>query len=99
MKHHVVAIPDLAADPRGDVAYLNVVREISLAAGIPEPRAYVIEDGSMNAFATGRDPEHASVAVTRGPGLIGADRSGRPVLRRRGRYDPLPCAPATAEDS
>ena len=30
------------------------------------PKVYVIEDGSMNAFATGRDPEHASVAVTRG---------------------------------
>jgi heat shock protein HtpX len=50
-----------------------VVREISLAAGVPEPRVYVIEDGSMNAFATGRDPEHAAIAVTRGL-LDGMDR-------------------------
>ena len=45
---------------------LNVVRELSLAADIPEPKVYVIEDTALNAFATGRDPEHASVAVTRG---------------------------------
>mgnify|MGYP001826727703 FL=1 len=45
---------------------VNVVRELSLAANIPEPKVYVIEDSALNAFATGRDPEHASVAVTRG---------------------------------
>ncbi len=45
---------------------LNVVRELSLAANLPEPKVYVIEDTALNAFATGRDPEHASVAVTRG---------------------------------
>jgi len=45
---------------------VNVVRELSLAADIPEPKVYVIEDTALNAFATGRDPEHASVAVTRG---------------------------------
>ena len=45
---------------------LNVVRELSLAANLPEPKVYVIEDAALNAFATGRDPEHASVAVTRG---------------------------------
>ena len=45
---------------------VNVVRELSLAANIPEPKVYVIEDTALNAFATGRDPEHASVAVTRG---------------------------------
>ena len=45
---------------------VNVVRELSLAANIPAPRTYVIEDSALNAFATGRDPEHASVAVTRG---------------------------------
>ncbi|MGI9643304.1 MAG: M48 family metallopeptidase [Acidimicrobiia bacterium] len=46
--------------------YVNVVRELSLAANIPEPKTYVIEDSALNAFATGRDPEHASVAVTSG---------------------------------
>jgi heat shock protein HtpX len=45
---------------------LNVVRELSLAANIPEPKVYLIEDSAPNAFATGRDPEHASVAVTTG---------------------------------
>ncbi len=45
---------------------VNVVRELSVAANVPPPRVYVIEDSALNAFATGRDPEHASVAVTRG---------------------------------
>jgi heat shock protein HtpX len=45
---------------------LNVVRELSLAADIPEPKVYLIDDTALNAFATGRDPEHASVAVTTG---------------------------------
>jgi heat shock protein HtpX len=44
----------------------NVVEELSIAAGIPMPRVYHIEDTAMNAFATGRDPRHASVAITRG---------------------------------
>ncbi len=50
----------------GEPQLVNVVRELSLAADIPEPKVYVIEDPALNAFATGRDPEHASVAVTRG---------------------------------
>lgn len=44
----------------------NVVEEMSLAAGLPKPKVYVIPDPDPNAFATGRDPEHASIAVTRG---------------------------------
>jgi len=44
----------------------NVVEEMSIAAGLPKPRVYVIPDSDPNAFATGRDPEHASIAVTRG---------------------------------
>ncbi|MSP21878.1 MAG: zinc metalloprotease HtpX [Dehalococcoidia bacterium] len=44
----------------------NVVDELSLAAGIPRPRLYLIDDSAPNAFATGRDPDHASVAVTTG---------------------------------
>jgi heat shock protein HtpX len=44
----------------------NIVREMTIAAGVPMPRVYVIEDSAPNAFATGRDPEHASVAVTTG---------------------------------
>jgi heat shock protein HtpX len=45
---------------------LNVVREIALAANVPTPRVYLIDDTAPNAFATGRDPKHASVAITIG---------------------------------
>jgi heat shock protein HtpX len=44
----------------------NVVEEMSIAAGLPRPRVYVVPDPDPNAFATGRNPEHASIAVTRG---------------------------------
>jgi heat shock protein HtpX len=45
---------------------LNVVREMAIAANIPVPKVYVIDDTAPNAFATGRDPKHASVAITTG---------------------------------
>ena len=45
---------------------VNVVEEMRLAGGLPPPRLWVIDDSAPNAFATGRDPEHASVAVTTG---------------------------------
>jgi len=44
----------------------NVVEEMSIAAGVPMPKVYIIDDTAMNAFATGRDPQHASVAITKG---------------------------------
>lgn len=44
----------------------NVIRELTIAAGIPMPAVYIIQDDAMNAFATGRDPQHASVAITSG---------------------------------
>lgn len=44
----------------------NVVEEMALAGGLPMPKVYIIDDTATNAFATGRDPEHASVAVTAG---------------------------------
>lgn len=44
----------------------NVVEELSIAGGLPMPKVFLIEDQAMNAFATGRDPQHASVAITRG---------------------------------
>jgi heat shock protein HtpX len=44
----------------------NVVTEMSIAGGLPMPRLYVINDTAPNAFATGRDPKHASVAATTG---------------------------------
>ncbi|HJP70486.1 MAG TPA: M48 family metallopeptidase [Candidatus Limnocylindria bacterium] len=45
---------------------VNVVEEMRLAGGLPPPRLWVIDDSAPNAFATGRDPQHASVAVTTG---------------------------------
>jgi heat shock protein HtpX len=45
---------------------MNVVQEMSIAAGIPMPKVYLIDDTAPNAFATGRDPKHASVAITTG---------------------------------
>ena len=44
----------------------NVVNEMALAAGVPMPKVYIIDDPSPNAFATGRDPQHSSIAVTTG---------------------------------
>jgi heat shock protein HtpX len=45
---------------------LNVVRELTIAANVPMPKVYLIDDTAPNAFATGRDPQHASVAITTG---------------------------------
>ncbi|MCM3878732.1 MAG: M48 family metallopeptidase [Vicinamibacterales bacterium] len=44
----------------------NVVDEMSIAAGLPRPKVYVVPDPDPNAFATGRNQEHSSIAVTRG---------------------------------
>jgi heat shock protein HtpX len=44
----------------------SIVETLSIGLGIPPPRIYVIDDTAPNAFATGRDPKHASIAVTRG---------------------------------
>ncbi len=49
-----------------DPQLFNVVEEMSIAAGLPMPKVYLIDDPSPNAFATGRDPRHASVAITTG---------------------------------
>ena len=46
---------------------INVVTELALAAGIPMPAVYLIDDTAPNAFATGRDPRHASIAITTAP--------------------------------
>jgi heat shock protein HtpX len=45
---------------------MNVVQEMAIAANVPMPAVYVIDDTAPNAFATGRDPKHASVAITTG---------------------------------
>ena len=49
-----------------DPQLYNIVEELTIASGLPIPKLYVIDTPAMNAFATGRDPQHAAVAVTRG---------------------------------
>ncbi len=46
--------------------YHNLVEGLCIAAGLPKPRLYVVDDPAPNAFATGRNPEHAALAVTTG---------------------------------
>ena len=55
-----------AADPNEFYVLHNVVEEVAIAAGIPKPAVYVMNEDAPNAFATGRDPKHASIAVTAG---------------------------------
>jgi heat shock protein HtpX len=54
------------APPERYQQFVNVVEEMRLAGGLPRPRMWIIDDSAPNAFATGRDPKHASVAVTTG---------------------------------
>ena len=54
------------ADPAEFQQLHNVVEEVAIAAGTPKPKVYVIDTEAPNAFATGRNPSHASIAVTRG---------------------------------
>jgi heat shock protein HtpX len=46
--------------------YHNLVEGLCIAAGLPKPRLYVIQDSAPNAFATGRNPKHSALAVTTG---------------------------------
>lgn len=57
---------DVANPPDQYKQLVNVVTEMSIAAGTPMPKVYVIDDTAPNAFATGRDPQHASIAATTG---------------------------------
>ncbi|MCD6365349.1 MAG: M48 family metallopeptidase [Planctomycetes bacterium] len=53
-------------DKSEDPQLFNVVEELCLAGGLPMPKVYLIDDSAMNAFATGRNPAHSSVAITTG---------------------------------
>jgi heat shock protein HtpX len=54
------------ADPHQYQQLYNIVQTLAIGDGLPLPKVYVISDSSPNAFATGRDPNHASVTVTTG---------------------------------
>jgi heat shock protein HtpX len=63
----ILALNGARAATKQEYPYLyNTVEGLSIAAGVPMPSIYVINDRSPNAFATGRDPKHSSVAVTTG---------------------------------
>lgn len=52
--------------PQEEPRLHNIVEGIAIAAGVPKPAVYVVPEQAPNAFATGRDPEHSSIAVTQG---------------------------------
>ncbi|GIW68336.1 MAG: protease HtpX [Candidatus Parcubacteria bacterium] len=54
------------ADPAQYRELHRVVENLAITAGLPKPRVYIIDDPSPNAFATGRDPQHAAIAFTTG---------------------------------
>jgi len=54
------------ADRKKDFHFYTVAENLSIAAGMPKPKLYVIEDSAPNAFATGRDPDHAVICATTG---------------------------------
>lgn len=54
------------ADPAKFKQLYNIVEELTIASGLPMPKIYTIDDSAINAFATGRDPNHSIVCVTTG---------------------------------
>lgn len=71
--------------------FYNIVENLAITTGLPMPKVYIINDASPNAFATGRDPEHASVAATTGLIDLLADRELNGVMAHEmahiGDYD------------
>ena len=60
--------------------YYQIIRKLTTSANLPMPKLYIINDDAPNAFATGRDPEHASVAATTGLFEIMDDRELAAVM-------------------
>lgn len=60
--------------------FYNMVKELAQNAGLPMPKVYIIDEQQPNAFATGRDPEHAAVAATTGIMRILSERELRGVM-------------------
>jgi heat shock protein HtpX len=54
------------ADPHEFARLHNLIEGLCIAGGLPKPRVYIVEDEAPNAFATGRNPRHAAIAVTTG---------------------------------
>jgi heat shock protein HtpX len=62
----IASTGSVPADPEEFKMLHNIVEEVSIAAGTPKPRVYITPSPSPNAFATGRNPQHAAIAVTTG---------------------------------
>jgi heat shock protein HtpX len=60
--------------------YYNIVKDLTQRAGMPMPKVYIINEDQPNAFATGRNPEHAAVAATAGIMKILTERELRGVM-------------------
>jgi len=76
---------------RDNPRFYRIVENLSITTGLPMPKAYVIDDPSPNAFATGRDPQHAAVAATTGLIDMMTDRELEGVMAHEmahvGNYD------------
>lgn len=57
---------EISEEDKNNLEIFRAVENVAIAAGLPRPKVYIIDDDSMNAFATGRSPSDASVALTRG---------------------------------
>ena len=66
MMLHSAHAHEIFDDDNQNREIFRAVENVAIAAGLPRPRVYIIDDDSMNAFATGRSPRDASVALTRG---------------------------------
>jgi heat shock protein HtpX len=62
----IAAAHAVEADPVRYRQLHNLVEELCIGVGLPKPRVYIVDDPAPNAFATGRNPEHAAIAVTSG---------------------------------
>lgn len=67
-------------DAQSSPKFYNMVRELAQNANLPMPKVYIIDEAQPNAFATGRDPEHAAVAATSGIMHILSERELRGVM-------------------
>lgn len=66
MMLHSAHAHEIFDDDKQNREIFRAVENVAIAAGLPRPRVHIIDDDSMNAFATGRSPRDASVALTRG---------------------------------
>lgn len=62
----ILSVGAKPADKTKDKEYYDIVESLTIASGLPMPKLYIMDSSQINAFASGRDPKHAVVCVTRG---------------------------------